>query len=196
MMESPPVVSRAILQVVTACSVIVGAGITYLLHPAALSSALGAAAVLLGVLLALAPDEPMPTTCLVLLMTQFATTFSSLPHLERIWAPLEIAGICFLVHSGAELLRVIDRHSLIEKEVLVRSARRAGAVILLASVVGVVMTTLSSVGRPPGWMLVVTIGGAIAVMLAFANWLGHDDQRAPEREPGDSRLRHRMTKTR
>ena len=61
---------------------------------------LGIGAVVLGCLSLLRPPEPLPTCCLMLLMTEYAVAIHPFPSDQQLWSVFVVSVLLYIIHNG------------------------------------------------------------------------------------------------
>jgi hypothetical protein len=154
---------RLVLQLGTLSALVLCAVVETVLRPDPLVTILGVGAVVLGCLSLLYPREPLPTCCLMLLMTEYAVAIHPFPSDHQLWSVFVVSVLLYIVHSGVGILGAAYRVDLIETDVLVHALKRAGCVLAASTPIGALMIVAASTWRPPSWTLALGVAAAVAI---------------------------------
>jgi hypothetical protein len=160
---------RLTLQLGTLSALVACAVVETLLRSNPLVTTLGVGAVVLGCLSLLRPREPLPTCCLMLLMTEYAVAIHPFPSDHQLWSVFVVSVLLYIAHSGLGILGAAYGVGLIETDVLVHALKRTGCVLAASTPIGVLMIVAASTWRPPSWTLALGVAAAVAIGVVLLN---------------------------
>jgi hypothetical protein len=160
---------RLALQLGTLAALVACAVVEVVLRSDPLVTDLGIGAVVLGCLSLLRPREPLPTSCLILLMTGYAVAIHPFPSDRQLWSVLVVSVLLYIIHSGLGILDAAYGVDVIETDVLVHALKRTGCVLAASTPIGALMILAASTWRAPSWVLALGVAAAVAIGVVLLN---------------------------
>ncbi|PWU54534.1 hypothetical protein DLJ47_12840 [Micromonospora sp. S4605] len=130
------------------------------------------ALVLVAVLPAVGPRRVWPTFAALVTVGGWLLATDGYGRPIALWRLLAVAAVLYLTHTLCALAAVLPYDAVVDPDVLVRWLIRAGAVVLAAAVLGVLLVEVAGAGGDGGFQLVTVAGLLVAAGLtALLGWL-------------------------
>lgn len=130
--------------------------------------ALGIAALLPAV----GPRRVWPTFAALVTVGGWLLSTAGYGRPIALWRLLALAAVLYLAHTLCALAAVLPYDAVVDPELIVRWLVRAGAVVLSAAVLGVLLVEAADVGADGGFLTATVAGLLVAVAVsALLGWL-------------------------
>ncbi|MDG4821016.1 hypothetical protein O7635_04005 [Asanoa sp. WMMD1127] len=131
-----------------------------------------AALIVVAALPALAPRGATTTLLIVAIVVGWVIVTAESVEGIQLWRLLGLSATLYLAHTLAALAAVLPSDAVVATEVLVRWVARAAAVVLAASVAGVLLVSVAGIGDDEALTLAALGGLVVAVTVtAVLGWL-------------------------
>jgi hypothetical protein len=121
---------------------------------------------LVAALPALAPRGSVTTVAIVAIVVAWVVTTADAGERIALWRLLTLAAFLYLAHSLAALAAALPTDAVVSAEALARWVARTAAVVLVASVLGVLLVSVSGIGGGETLLTAGVIGLGVAVAAA------------------------------
>lgn len=121
---------------------------------------------LVAALPAVAPRGSTTTLAIVAIVVAWVVTTAGAGERIALWRLLTLAAFLYLAHGLAALAAVLPTDAVVSADVLARWVARTAAVVLTASVLGVLLVSVSGIGGNDTLLTAGVVGLGIAVAAA------------------------------
>ncbi|RKN43592.1 hypothetical protein [Micromonospora endolithica] len=127
---------------------------------------------LVALLPALSPRRVWPTFAALVTVGGWLLATDGYGRPIALWRLLAVAAVLYVTHTLCALAAVLPYDAVVDPEVVVRWLVRAGAVVLAASVLGVLLVELAALGGGEGFQVATLAGLLVAALVtALLGWL-------------------------
>ncbi|MGN9774248.1 hypothetical protein ACTMS0_00490 [Micromonospora sp. H33] len=131
-----------------------------------------AALLLVALLPALSPRRVWPTLAALVTVAGWLVATDGYGRPIALWRLLAVAALLYLTHTLCALAAVLPYDAVVDPDLVVRWLLRAGAVVLGAAVLGVLLVELAGTGGESGLQAATVAGLAVAAAVtALLGWL-------------------------
>ncbi|MFC4148310.1 hypothetical protein ACFO0M_18820 [Micromonospora mangrovi] len=130
------------------------------------------ALVVVAVLPAVGPRRVWPTFAALVTVGGWLVAEAGFDRPVALWRLLAVATLLYLAHTLCALAALLPHDAMVDPDLILRWLARAGAVVLAAAVLGVLLASLGRLGGDRGFQTVTVAGLVVAVALsALLGWL-------------------------